>query len=173
VQEALADWRSFFGLLGGAAATLIGAMFVVVSIGSGVLSPERVGPIRVFLTATVVHLSSILFACALSLVPALDAFWFAIMLGFIGVAGAAYAGQILFVGIWNHNVDDEDRIWYAGLPFAGYAVTLAAAATSVRRAGFGLDLLAIALGLLLAAGIRNSWDMIVFFVLRAKGPPPP
>ena len=171
MTAALADWHSFHGLLGGAAATLIGAMFVVVSIGSGVLSPERVAPIRVFLTATVIHLTSILFACALSLVPALDAPWFAGLLGLIAVAGLVYAGQIPTNRIWDHNVDHEDRIWYAALPFAGYAVMLGAAAIGVRRPETGLDLLALALGLLLAAGIRNSWDMIVFFVLRAKGPP--
>jgi len=172
VLAALADWHNFHGLVGAAAATLIGAMFVVVSIGSGFLSAERVGPVRVFLTATVVHLSTVFFVCAVCLVPALDALWFAVLLGLIGAAGLIYAGQILFIRIWDHEVDHEDRVWYAALPFAGYAAMVASAGVGARRAEVGLDLLALALALLLAAGIRNSWDMIVFFVLRAKGPLP-
>jgi hypothetical protein len=169
VSAALAGWHEFYGLIGTAAATLIGAMFVVVSIGSGFLTPERAAAVRVFLTPTVIHLAAVLFACALSLVPSLGTACFVGLIGGAGVAGLLHSGHILFVRIWRHNVDHGDRIWYAALPFAGYAVMLAAAAASCWRPAAGLDLLAAALALLLAAGIRNSWDMIVFLVIQPRG----
>jgi hypothetical protein len=33
-----------------------------------------------------------------------------------------------------------------------------------------LDALAVGLALLLAAGMRNSWDMLIFIVVQEKGP---
>jgi hypothetical protein len=52
----IAAWHDFFSLIGTAAATLIGAMFVVVSIGIGFLTQDRAVAIRTFLTPTVTHL---------------------------------------------------------------------------------------------------------------------
>jgi len=168
----LADWHDFYALIGGASATLIGAMFVVVSIGGRFLTPERAAATRVFLTATVAHLSGALFVCASTMVPALDGRALAILVGLGGLAGLVYAGHILFVRIWRHDIDHADRFWYAALPFAGYGVLVVAAAEiGLSRQVPGSYLLAAAVGLLLAAGIRNSWDMIVFFVTRSRAPP--
>ena len=47
----------------------------------------------------------------------------------------------------------------------------AAAEIGLSREVPGCYLLAAAVGLLLAAGIRNSWDTIVFFVTRSREPP--
>ena len=165
----LAGWHEFFTLLGGAAATLIGAMFVVVSLGSGILRPEGLGAIQVFLTATVAHLSAVLFGSAALLMPSLDAGWLGVPMALGGLAGLVYSGGILG-RIGRHDVDRADKVWYAALPFAGYGVIVAAAVLSLWRPPASLEFLAIGLGLLLAAAIRNSWDMIVFLVLRAKGP---
>ena len=69
--ELLHPWHDFYVFLGTAAATLIGAMFVVASIGGGFLTHDRSPEIRAFLTPTVVHLATILLACAVMLVPGL------------------------------------------------------------------------------------------------------
>jgi hypothetical protein len=55
------------------------------------------------------------------------------------------------------------------VPIVAYAVLTAAGATVLRRLPLGIDLLAAAVSLLLAAGIRNAWDMIVFFVVKTNG----
>jgi len=52
----------------------------------------------------------------------------------------------------------------------GYAAITAAAFMVLRRLPGALDVLAAALILLLIAGIRNAWDMILFFVLHARRP---
>lgn len=169
MSAASTGWHDFYTLIGAASATLIGAMFVVVSLGSGVLRPEGAAATRVFLTSTVAHLSAALFGCALAMVPSLDPLSLGILIGLGGLVGFVYSSRNLF-SIRQHNVDRGDRIWYAALPFAGYAVMLAAAAGMPWRPPAGLDMLALALGLLLAAGIRNSWDMIVFLVGRTGRP---
>ncbi|HEX3538350.1 MAG TPA: hypothetical protein VHU15_16450 [Stellaceae bacterium] len=164
---ALPEWHSLFGLLGSAAATLIGAMFVVASLGRGLLTPERSAATRVFLTATVAHLSAVLFSSTVMLVPALDIESLGMAMGLGGLAGLVYSGGIL-LRIGRHEVDRADKVWYAVLPFAGYGVMVGAAAVTLSHPSADLRLLALGLGLLLAVAIRNSWDMIVFLVARPR-----
>jgi hypothetical protein len=160
----VAPWHDFFVLIGTAAATLIGAMFVVVSIGIGILSRNRPTAIRVFLTTTVVHLSTVLSGCILTLVPVLEPRWQATIAGVAGLAGVIYSVHV-FVGFRQHRGTVlSDWLWYAVFPFVAYAVLVTAAVLGLYNASDGLDLFAAVLTALLVAGLRNAWDMIVFFV---------
>src|ERR1051326_1357472 len=123
----LATWHDFFVLIGGAAATLIGAMFVVVSIGSGFLTRERAAGIRAFLSSTVAHLSTVLFGVILAMVPELGWSWFAAIVGAAGLAGIAYSlHAIVGFGQHQHTVA-SDLIWYMIVPLIGYLLLLATA----------------------------------------------
>lgn len=167
--DALKDGHDFYLVIGTASATLIGAMFIVVSIGSGYLTEERAIAARSFLTPTTIHLPTVLFGCALIVVPSLEWRSFRLLYGLGGAAGLAYSAMIA-LRVRRHNVDIGDRIWYAALPFIGYAVMAGAAGMAFRQAGAALDLLAAALVIILLAGMRNAWDMILFFVTRARDP---
>jgi hypothetical protein len=157
-------------ILGTASATLIGAMFVVVSIGTGFLTRDRSIGIRTFLTSTVANLSATLFGAALTMVPALDWLWLGGIVGCVGIAGFVLSiRETLGFGQHNH-ADRSDWFWYTIFPVVGYALLLAAAATALRGMAVSLDLVAAALAFLLAAGIRNSWDMIVFLVTMPRTP---
>lgn len=163
----LNEWHEFFTVLGGAAAALIGAMFVVVSIGVGMLSVDRGGAIRAFISATVSHLSTALFASLVVMVPGLDWLWLGVIIGLAGIAGLAYAARVV-TGFRQHDgTVGSDWFWYAIVPPLGYAAFLVAGVTAVLRVAWSLDLLAAA-ALLLAVGIRNGWDMIVFLVTRDR-----
>jgi hypothetical protein len=166
---ALHDWQNFFMILGTAAATLIGAMFVVVSIGSGILTRERTRAIRAFLTSTVANLSTVLFGAALTMVPALDWLWLGVFAGLASIAGLVYSVWVLSGFRQHAGIDRSDWLWYALFPPLGYALLLAAAATALQGMTVSLDLLAAALAAFLVAGIRNAWDMIVFLVTSARG----
>ena len=157
-------------VLGAASATLIGAMFVVVSIGTGFLTPDRAIGIRTFLTSTVANLSATLFGAALTMVPGLEWLWLGGIIGVVGIAGFVCAlRETLGFGQHTH-VDRGDWFWYTIFPIIGYALLLAAAATALRGVAVSLDLLAAALAFLLVAGIRNAWDMIVFLVTMPRTP---
>ena len=169
--EALAAWHEFYAVLATAATTIMAAMFVVASIASSFLKPERASETRFFLTPTVLHLAAVFFASVLVLVPSLDASAFGLLLGILGLIGLAYSGA---VG-WNiarrgPSLDTIDRLWYGLLPVAGYVVMLAAAAIAPRHGDYVLETLAAALALLLLAGIRNAWDLLLFFVIQSKDP---
>ena len=157
-------------ILGTASATLIGAMFVVVSIGTGFLTRDRSIGIRTFLTSTVTNLSATLFGAALTMVPALDWLWLGGIAGVVGIAGLVYEVREM-LGFSQHNhADRSDWFWYTVFPVIGYALLLTAAATALRGMTVSVDLFAAALAFLLVAGIRNAWDMIVFLVTMPRTP---
>ncbi len=167
--ELLHGWHDFYVFMGTAAATLIGAMFVVASIGGGFLTRDRSPEIRAFLTPTVVHLATILLGSALMLVPGLEAPSLLVPVTAAALAGLAYSG-LVGIRLLRRKIDVGDRVWYAAVPVAGYAVMLAAAVMIALRAPPSLDTLAVSVVLLLIAGIRNAWDLILFFVAQPRGP---
>lgn len=163
--DALKEWHDFYVLLGTASATLIAAMFVVASIGGRLLSRERAPTTRLFITPTIVHLSGLLLACVVAMLPALDAPAIGWLFGAGGLGGLAYAGVVLYGVRGRSNLVLSDTIWYSLAPALAYAAVIAAAAMMlVRPAAAALDLLAAALLLLLVGGIRNAWDLILFMV---------
>jgi drug/metabolite transporter superfamily protein YnfA len=168
--EAFHDWHDFYLLLSAAAATLIGAMFVVASIGSSFLTRQHGPQIRAFLTPTVIHLSSVVLASAVATVPSLEWRFLGLVYAAGGGAGMIYS---LVIG-WNvarRRVEWSDQIWYALIPVVGYGIILAAALTIFLRAPPNFEALAVGVLLLLVASIRNAWDLIIFFAARDNSPP--
>ncbi|HEX6442112.1 MAG TPA: hypothetical protein VF007_08000 [Stellaceae bacterium] len=167
--DALRAWHDFYALLGAGAATLIGAMFVVASIGSSFLTEKHGPQIRAYMTPNVIHLSTVLIGSALIMVPALDWLAVSVCFGAGGLAGFLYSGR----GVWwmaGQELLLVDRLWYGAIPMLGYTVILAAAVLIGLRQPAGVATLAVGPVLLLIASIRNSWDLIVFYAQRTDGP---
>lgn len=168
LHQALQAWHDFYEVMAAASGTLLGAMFVVVSIGSGFLTRERARLVRVWTTPTVVNVSAVLIACAVLLTPLLTWELLGALLGLASLGGLVYMG---FIGrvIWARHVDLDDRIWHGFVPPAGCVTMAAAAVLTILRHETSLAVLAAALLVLLVAAIRNAWDLIVFFVSRERG----
>src|SRR5262249_27427890 len=128
----LPAWHDFFMIVGGAAATLIGAMFVVVSIGVGILRRDREAAIRAFLSSTVSTLATALLGAILTMVPALDWISFGALVGAGGLIGLGYALHIAVRFPQHQGTVLSDWVWYAIVPPIGYVLLLAAAATALR-----------------------------------------
>ena len=174
--ELLREWHDFYVLVGTAAATLVGLMFVAASIGANVFSEGR-APLEAFLTPTVVHFSAALFACLIVVIPIHDWPTLAGLIGAEGLLGAIYCGGILTEVVIRrtYKVDMTDRLFYALLPLSGYLIVLAAAGLMFLRSSASVDLMAAGLLVLLLAGIRNAWDMTLWVVARpspGQKPPP-
>jgi hypothetical protein len=163
-MDALKDWHDFFVVLGAAAGTLIGAMFVVVSIGSGIVTKERAVEGRVFLTPTIVHLALVLGICSFVLVPSLTPTAFAAALGVAALVFLGYSGRNLFHIGRRQGIEHVDRLWYGAVPAVAYLVMIAAAALMLSLRAGGIEVLAVALALLFVSSIRNAWDLILYFV---------
>jgi hypothetical protein len=168
----LHQWHDFYILMATVSATIIGAMFVVASVASSYLTPENATRSRNFLSPIVIHLSTIVLGCAATLVPSLAAVPFAILFGIGGLAGLAYSVFIACL-VSRNELILEDRLWYAIVPILGYLIMIAAAILILRQEPWGLEILAIAFVILLLAGIRNAWDLTLFFVTRENRPSEP
>ena len=162
----LAKWESFYVIVGGGAAALIGLQFVVLTLiaEKPVLAAPEAG--AAFATPTIVHFGAVLLLAALVRMP-----WHTItpvagLWGFAGLAGAVY---VLVVArrmrVQKAYLPElEDWLFHVVLPFAAYA-TLAisawAASSHMREALFGVGGAAVAL---LFIGIHNAWDAVSYHV---------
>ncbi len=177
LAELLHDWHDFYVLVGTASATLVGLMFVAVSIGTAIFNEDHRAAMTAFITPTVMHFAAVLFACLLGTIPTHTWYTLGALLGAGALAGSIYSGGLVVQMIIRHrfNVDVSDRLFYALLPLAGYVLALIAAVLLCTRAAASADLIAAAVLTLLLAAIRNAWDMMVWIVIKtpAGGSPPP
>lgn len=167
--EFLRAWRDFFIVTAGAGAGLIGAMFVVISIGIGFLTRERLPGTHAYITSTVVHLGAAVLASLWTMVPAQGWLGFGIVLVAGGVAGAIYDGTIV-VAVHRFSFDWTDYLWYTAMPLIAYLALIAAGLMSLTHSIHTVEAVAAAVVLLLVCGVRNAWDMILIIVLRPRPP---
>jgi hypothetical protein len=161
----LEHWHDFYLLVGTAGATLLGLLFIAVSLGAGFLSEERTAPTRAFYSPVVIHFASVLFISAIALVPSHRSMYFAALIGACAVVGfvvSLYVTVQLFSHDWT--TYKQDHISYALLPAAAYLVLLIAAAMIWSENELALDFLSGALLLLLLINIRNAWDLMLSMV---------
>jgi hypothetical protein len=172
----LREWHDFYGLVGTASATLVGLMFIAVSIGTTIFNENHRAAVAAFITPTVTHFAAVLFACLVVSMPSHTWLSLGVLLGVGALAGAALSGAVVVQMIIRHrfSVDLEDRLFYAAAPLAGYVLGLVAVALLfTHQAAVSADLIAAAVLTLLFAAIRNAWDMMVWIVLRTPGSGPP
>ena len=123
------------------------------------------------------HFAAVLFACLVATMP--NHTWYSLggLIGAGALACTVFSVRLVVQMILRHrfNVDLSDRLFYAVLPLAGYALALIAAALLfTHTAVLSADLIAAAVLILLFAAIRNAWDMMVWIVIKTPtgGPPP-
>jgi len=169
VVEALKEWHDFYVLLGTAGATLLGLLFVAVSLGAGYLTAERQSATRTFMSPVVVHFTSVFFLSAVALFPLHQAKFLAALIGATALIGAIISTyitiQVVSTDMTNYI---QDYLAYGLLPGVGYLVLLAAAVSIYLEKDFGLDALAGALLLLAIANIRNVWDLTLTMIRRPR-----
>ncbi len=162
-------WRDFFIAIAAAGASLIGAMFVVVSIATGIITRERSAASHAYLTSTVVHLGAVLLASLLTVAPSVTWPSFAAVLTGGGIVGIVYVA-LLSRTVAKFSVDWTDTLWYAALPIVAYLSFIGVGVLGFVANFHAVELLAAASVLLLICGVRNAWDMIIIFAMRPKHP---
>ncbi len=169
--EMLTLWRDFYTLLGAASATLVGLLFVAASVGGSAFSTSRRAASRVFLSASVVHFSSLLAASLIVMVPGLDWRSFGVMIVGCGAVGLGYYGltwrDMVKDGL-ARRIDWDDQVWYAVMPVIGYLCEAAAGVTLMAHWYLACDALAASLGLLLIIGLHNAWDITLWSITRRR-----
>src|SRR5580704_17838379 len=91
----LDQWANFFLVASASAATLIGLLFVVITLAAE-RRPDEAGKIRLYLTPTVVYFGSVLLLAALFTFPTQSRLSVSISSGVVGALGLAYAAVVAF-----------------------------------------------------------------------------
>jgi hypothetical protein len=175
----LHDWQNFYMLLGGASATLVGLMFIAISLGSSRWVPEDrpnlVAAYNAFMSPTFIHFVYVLLTAVVVFVPTLTETALGVLLVLIGIGSLVHIARNLPFVTPRYRariIDRSDLFWYSLMPSIGYILYLDAGIGLLRAAlggktrGHALEALALASILLLVIGVRNAWDLVVFLVLN-------
>lgn len=169
----LAEWDSFYVIVGGAAGALIGLQFVVMTLIAEKPSPGIVEAGPVFTTPTIVHFSAALLLSALLRAPWPSVTLAALACGAVGACGLAY---VLLVTRRirkqsGYQPDAEDWLFYVLLPIVAYLLLALMPLPSLTYGRETLFAIGGGVLLLLFTGIHNAWDAVAYqvFVLRKPG----
>jgi hypothetical protein len=171
LAQAIDPWHDFWVMTGTAAATLIGLLFVAITVGIGIFTEEKRPAMGIFLSPSVVHFSTVLAASLIALAPIQRWPLLGALIGALGLFGVAYSG-LVWRRMVRHGIsamlDRVDRIWYAPLPAIAYVILAGAAIALFMQSITGLSLLACGMGLLLIVGIRNAWDITTWSITHHR-----
>lgn len=167
MPQAIAQWDSFYALVGSAAGALIGLQFVVMTLIAG-RPALRAAPEAgsAFATPTILHFSAVLLLSALLRAPWQTITVAEVLWGLVGFSGVVYS-VIVVRRMRKQSIyqpELEDWLFHALLPFAAYvllAVSAYAARFYLREALFGIGAAAL---ILLFVGIHNAWDAVTYHV---------
>jgi hypothetical protein len=161
VLSPLAPWQTFYVIIGTAAATLTGLLFVVITLIAG-MRQRSSGALAAFTTPNVVHFGAALFIAATLSVP-WQALWPAgLVLGLCGLGSVTYV--LIVLRRVRRQADYqpvlEDWLFHTVLPLVCYtALVIAAILLPVQPAPV-LFVIAAATVPLLFIGIHNAWDNV-------------
>jgi len=170
----LADWNSFYVIVGSSAGALIGLQFVVIALIAE--TPDARADAQAgaaFSTPSVVHFAVVLLLSAIISAPWHTISAVGVVWGLMGISGIVYALivarrmrlQTAYRPVF------EDWLFHALLPLAAYVILAISAYVAQSHARPALFLVAAATLLLLFVGIHNAWDAVTYHVLVKRGEP--
>lgn len=153
----LTTWQNFYVIIGSAAATLTGLMFVVITliaqVGVRVSSPGD--GIAVFSTPW-------------------QAIWnAALLLGLSGLGGITYILIVLWLArqrLADYQPVLSDWLWYVVLPLVSYIALVVAAMLLPGTPALALFVIAAGTMLFLFIGIHNAWDVVTYTAIECSQP---
>jgi hypothetical protein len=166
----LSAWQNFYMIIGTAAATLTGLMFIVTTLIAGIdarLSTLNAA-VSAFNTPTVVH-----FGTALLLAGVLSAPWqtfssLSLLLGLLGL-GMVFYSIIVLRRMWrvpHYQSTLEDWLWYMAFPLLAHVLLIVTAFMLPKTPSVALYIVGSVMMLLLLVGIRNAWDNVTFLAIE-------
>jgi hypothetical protein len=157
-------WENFFIVSASAGATLIGLLFVAISLGAGLSTPQGLDATRAFLTPTLILFGGVLFECMAVLPPWPSAWPVGIILGLCGLTGLVLQIHVILKQrkLNFASLDWLDWTLFSFVPALGYASLIAGAAGLIAEKSFAPYAIAAAITLLLLAGIYGAWSVTLW-----------
>jgi len=174
VLSPLATWQNFYVIIGSAAATLTGLMFVVVTLIAGVRvrasSPSEA--FTTFNTPTVLHFGVALLVAAVLSAP-WQALWQAgVLLGLCGLWGVTYVVIVLrrLRRQTDYQPVMEDWLFHTVFPLVSYTALVVAAIVLPGNPAPALFVIGAVTVLFLFIGIHNAWDDVIYIAIERSQP---
>jgi hypothetical protein len=165
--DALRDWQTFYLLVGGASAVLIGLLFIAISLALDLSINAAHEDVRVFVTPAVVHFAIVLFISAFCVMPIHQGGILGVLVLLLGVIGLVETGSTA-THLWRHwrrrLALRQDWFWRAALPALSGVALLVAAVWLIVAGSDALPWLAGVTVVLLAMAIRNAWGLTTWIV---------
>ena len=170
----LSSWDTFYLILGAAAATLTGLMFVVISLMASArvrVSTAYLG-ISAFNSPTVVHFCAALLVALIVSAPWQVLWSVSLLLGLLGLGSGIYTLTTVpqMRRMEDYQPKVNDWVWYFSVPLVLYAALIVAALLLPTHPGAALFAVAAVAILLIFTGIRNAWDLITYLAVELVHP---
>ena len=169
----LSHWQNFYMIMGTAAATLTGLMFVATTIIAGIDThvPTANAGVAAFNTPTVVHFCAVLLLAGILSAPWQTFSSLRLLLGLLGLGMVFYSIIVLrrmrrMRRMPHYQSTLEDWLWYMVLPLIAYISLIAAAMMLSANPAPALYIVSAAMMMLLFIGIRNAWDNMTYLAVE-------
>ncbi len=163
--QAMHEWQTFYFMVGGASATLIGLMFVAVSLGADLPAATDAAGVNTFVTPMLIHFGSVLTISAVMLIPTFRLISLGITLLIVGAIFTVYSLWIRWQFMHHPsspNYSKSDWKWYVYFPIVGDVLVMTTAVGLLAGSIDSLDLLVVAVAILLVVSVRNTWDLMIW-----------
>ena len=166
----LSSWQNFYMIMGTAAATLTGLMFVASTLTANIdahLSTLNAA-VSAFNTPTVVHFASVLLLAGILSAPWQTFSSLSFLFGVLGLGMVFYSILVMrrMRRVPHYQSTLEDWLWYLVFPLLAHALLIVAAFLLLRNPSPALYMVGLAIIILLLVGIRNAWDMVTFLAVE-------
>jgi hypothetical protein len=170
----LSNWQNFYMIMGTAAATLTGLMFVASTLIAGRDTHASIvnAGISAFNTPTVVYFCAVLLLAGVLSAPWHTWLTISFLLGLFGLGMVSYQ-FIIMRRMWrmpHYQSTLEDWLWYMALPLLAQVLLIVSAFMLPSSPSLTLYIVGLAMILLLLVGIRNSWDNVTFLAVTRTKP---
>lgn len=166
----LADWSSFYVILGSASGALIGLQFVVMTLLAERPPEDAAAAGAAFATPTIVHFGVVLLLALLLNAPWHSMTSVALLWGLLGLGGLVYAVVVArrMRRQGAYRPGPEDWLSHIALPAAAYAVLALSSFASISHLHASLFAVGAAALMLLFISIHNAWDNVAYHVLVSR-----
>jgi hypothetical protein len=178
MQEAglpfLTNWQNFYIIIGSAAATLTGLMFVVITLIASIerhVSTLNAG-ISAFNTPTMVHFGAVLLIAGILSAPWQAFSSVSLVLGLSGLGVVLYLLIVIqrMRHIPGYQTPLKDWLWYSVFPLISYIVLIVAAVALPANPALALYIISAVMVVLLFISIHNAWDLVTYLAVERSHP---
>jgi hypothetical protein len=160
-------WSNFFALTGAAGATLLGLMFVVVTVGTGMSTSRKLAVARASLTPALWSFTGVLLQSMLLLVPWRTNWPHGVIFLVLGIAGVIFRIKAVRVRSSLHLKAIQTRmdwIFHNAVPVAASIILIPGGAGLIAGADWSPFVIALSVTLLLVSGIYRAWGEILVLI---------